>query len=326
MHEPARVESLLALGKGWLQKRKNDAIYLLTLLGIAFCRALPHGWGIRVGGGLGGLAYLLLPRERARALENLRIALSKEKGEEERRGIARRCFWNLGKNGVEMVNLPRIRDQLDRRVTLEGRQYLDEALAQGRGVLWLTAHLGNWEMIGWTVARMGYPVNVVARGVYDDRLNRLLLQSREYASVRVILRDSPTAGRQILQALRRGEILGMLMDQDTKVKGVMADFFGKKANTPAGPAILAVRRWVPVVAGFIHRESDERHRIVIYPPVEIQRTGDADRDVETNTERFNELIEREIRRYPDQWVWMHRRWRRRAAYDPALEGEVHLNH
>jgi len=158
----------------------------------------------------------------------------------------------------------------------------------------------------------------VARAVYDERLNRLLLKSRQDASVRVILRDSPTAGREILQALKRGEVLGMLIDQDTRVKGVMADFFGQKANTPAGPAILAVRRRVPVLAGFIHRESDERHRIVIYPPLDVQRTGDLDRDVQVNTERFNQVIEQEIRRHPDQWVWMHRRWRRKVAYDPAL--------
>ena len=307
------------LVKKWLQKRKNDLIYLLAVLGMALCRAIPHGWGVRLGGVLGTGGYYLIARERRRSLEHLEIAFSGEKNLEERKRIAERSFGNMGKSVVEMVNLSRLGPDLERRVTLEGRQHLDEALAQGKGVLWLTAHLGNWEMIGWYIAHLGYPVNVVAREVYDERLNRHLLKYREDASVRVILRESPSAGRQILQTLKRGEILGMLMDQDTKVKGVMADFFGRKANTPAGPAILAVRRGVPVVAGFIHRVSHEEHSIVIYPPIDVQRTGDNDRDVQANTERFNQVIEREIRRYPGQWVWVHRRWRRKAAYDPDLE-------
>jgi KDO2-lipid IV(A) lauroyltransferase len=181
-------------------------------------------------------------------------------------------------------------------------------------------------MIGCYMAQLGYPVNVVARAIYDERLNRLLLKYREEASVRVVLRDSPAAGRMILQALKKREILGMLIDQDTKVKGVMAEFFGRRANTPSGPAILAVRRSIPVVAGFIHRASDGKHHIIIYPEVEISRTGEFEKDVESTTQRFNQLIEREIRSYPCQWVWVHRRWRRKVAYDPSEEWKVHLTH
>jgi Kdo2-lipid IVA lauroyltransferase/acyltransferase len=323
--EMSRTGGILSPRK-FLQKRKNDLVYLLALLGVTFCRGIPHDWGVWLGGFLGGFVYYLLPAERLRALQHLRIAFSGEKSPAEIIRIAKGSFRHMGKNAVEMVNLSRIRKDLDRRVTLEGREYLDSALARGRGVLWLTAHLGNWEMIGCYMARLGYPVNVVARAIYDDRLNRLLLKYREEASVRVILRDSPAAGRMILQALKKGEILGMLIDQDTKVKGVMADFFGKRANTPSGPAILAVRRSVPVVAGFIHRISDVKHHIVIYPEVEISKTGEIEKDVQTNTQRFNQLIEMEIRRHPSQWVWVHRRWRRKVAYDPSEEWKVHLNH
>lgn len=307
------------------QRVKNDLLFALALAGVFLCRSIPHRWGMRAGERLGRAGYALLPRERARALDHLSMAFGPEKSAEERRRIARSCFGNMGKIAVETINLSRLRLGRDFRVLLEGRRYLDEALGEGRGVIWLTAHLGNWELIGWYMARLGYPVNVVARALYDERLNRLLLRSREDAAVRVFLRESPSTGRQILQALKRGEILGMLIDQDTKVKGVMADFFGRPANTPAGPAILAVRRGAPVVAGFIHRVSDEEHRIVIHPPLDIQRTGDTERDVAVNTERFNRVIEREIRKHPEQWVWVHRRWRRRVAYDPDLEWKVHLN-
>ena len=170
------------------------------------------------------------------------------------------------------------------------------------------------------MAAQGYPFRVVAREIYDERLNRLLLGFRREAAVRVILRDSPAAARQMLKALKNGEVIGMLIDQDTQVKGVMADFFGRKANTPAGAAILARRRSIPVLAGFIHRVSDRSHRIVIHPPIEITETDDVDRDIVANTERFNRVLEQEIREDPEGWVWMHRRWMREVAYQPAREG------
>ena len=302
------------------KKKRNDLLYLLARVAVRLFRTLPLHMGIRVGGLLGRFAYGLLRRERLRALEHLDIALSDGMNLKERKGIAAGCFENLGKNAVELVNFPRLRNELDRRITLQGREYLDETLAKGRGVIWITGHLGNWELMACYMATLGYPFRVVARKLYDERLNRLLLGFREEADVRVILRDSPDAARQMLMALRNGEVIGMLIDQDTRVKGVMADFFGRKANTPAGAAILARRRSVPVLAGFIHRVSDRSHRIVIHPPIEISETEDVEGDIVTNTERFNRVLEREIREDPEGWVWMHRRWMRERAYEPVDEG------
>ena len=296
------------------KRRRDDLLYLLALLGVRLFRVLPLSLGIRLGGWLGSAAYYVLPRERNRALDHLSIAFSDEKSLSERRRIARHCFRNLGKNAVELVNFSRIKKDLDRRITLEGRAFLDETLAGGRGLIWITGHLGNWELMACYMAHKGYPFRVIAREVYDRRMNQLLLGFRAEAAVRVILRDSPSAGREILKALKEGEVIGMLIDQDTQVKGVMADFFGRKANTPSGVAILARRRSIPVLAGFIHRVSDRRHRIVIHPPLEIVETDDLDRDVLVNTERFNKVLEEHIREDPEGWVWMHRRWKREVAY------------
>lgn len=299
------------------KKRRNDFLYALALVGVWLFQRLPLSLGIRIGDLLGWAAYFLLPRERQRALAHLDIALSAETSLRDRKRIAARCFRNLGKNAVELVNFPRLKRDLDRWITLEGREFLDETLAKGRGIVWITAHLGNWELMACYMATLGYPFRVVAREIDDGRLNRLLLDFRKEASVRVILRDSPAAARQMLEALRRGEVIGMLIDQDAQVRGVMADFFGCKANTPAGAAILARRRAVPVLAGFIHRVSGRHHRIVIHPPIEISQTEDLERDIVTNTERFNKVLEEEIRGDPDGWVWMHRRWKRREAYAPV---------
>jgi Kdo2-lipid IVA lauroyltransferase/acyltransferase len=300
-----------------LRRRKNDFVYLLALVGLSLPRLVPHRIGLRVGALLGAVAFYVLRRERQRALDHLAIALSQEMDAAQRHRVARACFANLGMNLVEIVNYPRIKKHLSRQISVEGLEHLDHALAEGRGVLWITAHLGNWELLACEMVRRGYPINVVARQVYDERLNRLLVGFREREGVRVILRESPAAGRQILQVLKTGQVLAMLIDQDTTVKGVMAEFFRRRANTPAGPAILVRRRRIPVVAGFIHRASSREHRITIYPAIPVEFTDDLSRDVQVITERFNRLIEQQIRKHPQQWVWIHRRWRRRTAYDAA---------
>jgi KDO2-lipid IV(A) lauroyltransferase len=141
------------------------------------------------------------------------------------------------------------------------------------------------------------------------------------AGVSTILRDSPQAGREILQALKGNRILAMLIDQDTKVRGVMVDFFGRKANTAAGAAILARRLSVPVIAGFIHRTEDGCHRIKIYPPIEMTNTGDYRKDIEENTQKYTQIIEKHIKEFPEDWVWIHRRWRRHTPYLPVVPKE-----
>lgn len=298
----------------FLQRRKNDLIFGLAVAGLWIFRALPQAFALRLARGLGSLSYYLLSRERKRALEHLRIVFAAEMSERRRRQIARRSFEHLAMNAAELAQGRRIRAKLDSVVTVVGQEHLDRALSHGQGVLWITGHLGNWELLAWYWAYKGHKLHVVAREVYDERLNRLLMQSRKEAGVSVILRDSPSAGREILRVLKRRECLAMLIDQDTRVKGVMAEFFGRKANTPAGPALLAVRQAVPVVAGFIRRVSYGKHEIVISPPVELIRTGDLEEDVRLNTERFNRILEGYIRAHPEQWVWMHRRWRRQKPY------------
>jgi KDO2-lipid IV(A) lauroyltransferase len=301
------------------KRRRDDFLYALALVSTRLFQLLPLVWGLWIGGFLGWAAYFLLPRYRTWALEHLAIAFASEMPVAARKRIARRCFQNLGKSAVELVNFSRLKKDMDRWITLEGREFLDETLAKGRGLIWITGHLGNWELMACFMACQGYPFRVVARELYEERFNRLLLDFRREAAVRVILRDSPAAGRQMLKALKNGEVVGMLIDQDTKVKGVMADFFGYKANTPAGPAILARRRSIPVLAGFIHRVGGRRHRIVIHPPIEIVETDDVDRDIVVNTERLNKVLEQQIREDPEQWVWMHQRWKREVAYQPARE-------
>jgi KDO2-lipid IV(A) lauroyltransferase len=178
-------------------------------------------------------------------------------------------------------------------------------------VIFVTGHIGNWELLAALVARRGYDASVVATPVYDERLDQRLVAARAVHGVETIRRGSASAARQLLSSLRRNAVLGMLIDQDTDVDGAFVPFFGRLAHTPVGAAALALRTDARVICGFLVREGASRHRLVLQGPVELVRTGDSDHDVVENTARLTEMIERHIRAHPDQWIWFHRRWKRR---------------
>ncbi len=230
---------------------------------------------------------------------------------------------NLGRSGLEMLMLSRRRGtRIERWCTIDDEARLREALSGGRGVVFVTAHTGNWEMLAALVARRGYPATVVATPVYDRRLDDLLIAARAAQGVETISRGSASAARQLLSALRRNAFLGMLIDQDTDVDGVFVPFFGRAAYTPTGAAALALRTGAAVVCGFLVREGSIRHRMVVQGPITLIRTGDHERDITENTALFTGLIERHIRTFPDQWVWFHRRWKRRPSMVVSSETEM----
>jgi KDO2-lipid IV(A) lauroyltransferase len=272
---------------------------------------LPWRPGVALGGWLGGLAYSLLPGARRRALTHLAVAFPDGGGETHHRAIARRSFVNLGRSAFEVLMLSRrSHPPIERLCAVEGEERLKAALAAGRGVIFLTGHFGNWELMAALVTRRGYPASVVATPVYDPRLDRLLVDARARHGVHTISRGSPSAARHLLSGLRRNAILGMLIDQDTDVDGVFVPFFGRPAYTPSGPSALALKTGAAVIFGFILREGGSRHRLILQGPIELIRTGDPARDIRENTARFTREIEQWIRSHPDHWVWMHNRWKR----------------
>ena len=287
----------------------------------ALAGVLPWRLGVALGGRVGWLAFAALPGARRRALAHLAIAFPDGAGDSsvtldrclaaDHRAIARRSFVNLGRSAFEVLMLSRrSHPPIERLCAIEGEERLKAALAAGRGVIFLTGHLGNWELMAALVTRRGYPASVVATPVYDPRLDRRLVDARARHGVHTISRGSPSAARHLLSGLRRNAILGMLIDQDTDVDGVFVPFFGRPAYTPAGPAALALKTGAPVIFGFILREGAFRHRLILQGPVELIRTGDPALDIRENTARFTREIERFIRSHPDHWVWMHNRWKR----------------
>jgi len=291
---------------------------LLAILRLPL-RALPWTIGLRVGAGLGAAAYVILGKERRRAIDQLRLALGGERSVRECRQIAFRSFCNLGRTFYEVLNLDRIdRRELDRRVRFEGEEALKAAVSPGRGVLFVTGHVGNWEWMGAAVA-MRYPLAVVAAPIYDPLVEDVMIRLRAAHGIETLVRDSPGSVKRLIRMLRAGGVVGLLIDQDTKADGVFVPFFHREAYTPAGAARLAFRAGASVVVGFILREGRDRHRVVIQGPLDLRETGDADRDIREATARFTKLIEDQIRETPDQWIWMHRRWKRQPPATSAPE-------
>jgi len=194
------------------------------------------------------------------------------------------------------------------RVRLEGVEHVKAALAEGRGALLLGAHFGNFELLAAAHALTGLPpVNVVVRPLDNPYLDALVARGRERAQISLIAKRAALKG--MTAALARGECVGILLDQNDGRHGVFVPFFGRPASTSRSLAVLALKTGAPVVPAFIHRLRDGEHHVTLEPAIPVVRTGHVDRDVELNTARFTEAIERQVRAHPEQWFWVHRRWK-----------------
>jgi len=259
-----------------------------------------------VGKRLGGLAWHLSRRDRRRSLAHLGIAFP-ELSEWERQGLARASFRHLATHLTELLHLAgRTDGEILEHIDFEGAKDLPKTLHEaGHPLVVLTGHCGNWELLGPVFRALGIPLSAVVRALDEPRLHELLEKLRRDFGTETIDRGSPGAARKLLSALRQGRALMMLIDQDTEVEGVWVPFFGRPAYTPVGAAKLALHQDAAVVPTFIERRADGHHVVRFQPPLELPDEPTA------ATAAMTAAIEAQIRRCPEQWVWMHRRWRRR---------------
>lgn len=282
--------------------------YLLYILAVILkwtVQYLPRTFALFLGKVGGELCFRLLSREQRRTIYHLNIALGNNM---ENYNIARGVFRHLGMNLLEWMQMPRMdKEAINSIVKTTGIERIDNALARGKGVIVLISHLGNWEYLGAYMMLNGYKGSVVAKRIYYPRYNRLLLELRCSVGVNTLWRNGSV--RSMVEVLRQNRLLGILPDQDTdKVDGIFIDFFGMPAYTPAGPVSLALATGASIVPCFIVREG-EGHHIFVEEPLELTITSNKAETVRINTERWSAITERYIRRYPEQWVWMHRRWK-----------------
>jgi KDO2-lipid IV(A) lauroyltransferase len=300
------------------RRLKNDLIYVAVRAAARAVGLLPVTIAAAVGRCVGLAAYCLAGRERRRAMANLEAALGNEIDARGRRRVVRRLAVNLGEWACFDLALCRRGDALEWvEFPDEDRERLLGALAGGEGAVAFSAHFGNWELLAAALARSGVRVSTLARAGYDPRLGRLVEDLRGRFGVKTIWRESPGAAGGMISALRNGELLALLIDQDIRgAKGAFVPFFGRPAFTAVGAAALALRLDAPALGIFLHPTGRLRHRIRV-ETVPLARSNDRARDVRENTALFTAAIERQIRERPECWVWFHDRYRTRPGPPPA---------
>jgi KDO2-lipid IV(A) lauroyltransferase len=288
---------------------RNFAEYALALAALKSLEILPLSIAFWLAGGFTWLLDLAVPRLRRTALQNLAFALP----DEDPGRIVDGVFRSIARLLVAFARFPAIRhDTLPRWIRLEGSEHYERAIAAGRGVLFATAHLGNWELSAYAHALFAAPMNVVVRPLDNPLIDRLVERRRSLSGNRPIFKKD--YARAILKALAANQAVGILIDQNaSEDSGVFVDFFGTPACAGTGFAKLAARSGAAVIPGFaIWSEKEQRHVLRFYPPVPM--TGDAARD----TQALQSQLEAVIREYPDQWLWIHRRWKTRPPGTPPL--------
>jgi KDO2-lipid IV(A) lauroyltransferase len=302
--------------------RKRSLTEYLTFKAFrGLVRTLPRPLCLALGRGLGSLAYALDGRHRRLALDNLRTAFGDGLNERGRKRTARASFRHFGATLFDIFKLAsRGPDAVAARVSVEGAEHLRSALREGKGALLFTAHFGNWEVGSVPISRLGR-LSVVARALDNALLERELAAVRARLGAEVIYKT--TAARPILHALRRNEIVAILMDQNVlREQAVFVDFFGKAAATTPAPATFHLRTGAPLIPAFCVPAPGRGYRLTIHPPLRFEAGDDAERDVLKLTQVCTKMIEGEIRERPGLWLWFHNRWKSRpaAAPDGAKEG------
>jgi KDO2-lipid IV(A) lauroyltransferase len=314
----------MAKQRGKLQTNLEYATVRLLLgtLGL-----LPRRAAVAIGRGLGRIAYTLAGGLRRTGLRNLELAFP-DMSDAERKRTLRRSMVGLGRQLGEFSQFPRATpESLRDLVEYDGIEILHEAQRRGRGIIFLTCHLGAWEVLSFAHSALHNPISFMVRRLDNPRVEGLIDRIRTRFGNKSI--DKKMAARSALKLLREGGTLGILADLNTQPhEGVFVPFFDHPACTTSGIAVLALRTdasVIPVVAPW----HEERGRYVFHgsPIVELVRTGEHERDVETNTARFTAAIEEQIRKYPDQWLWVHKRWKTRPdgeidLYDDKIVGKV----
>jgi KDO2-lipid IV(A) lauroyltransferase len=268
--------------------------------------------------GIGGVVYLLHFRLREVGMRNLEMALP-EKSEAERARILRGVFTSLGRQLAELCQFPKYtKDNVENVVVYDGLENYQRAYARGKGVLFLTAHFGGWELSAFAHSLHGHWLHVVMRPMDNEYLDRMLQGYRTMHGNKVVPKDDFVRG--LLAAMKAGETVGILMDTNmTPPQGVFVDFFGVPACTASGLARIALRTDATVVPGFtIWDEALGKYRLRFDPAVELARTGNLEADIVANTQKFTKVIEDYVRKYPEQWLWVHRRWKTRPEGQPPL--------
>ncbi len=266
---------------------------------------------------LAALSYIFWPRLRRVGMFNLGIAFP-DWTDKRRRQVLFAEFRNLGRMLADFAHFPQLnRENIERLIIYDGFENYDEARKKGRGIIFLTAHFGNWELGSFAHGVYGYPCNFVVREMDNPLMDELISRHRCASGGHAI--EKREFARQTLRAFERNEAVGILMDQNMLAgEGIFVDFFGLPACTTSGPARVARRTGAPVILGLVIWDAKLKKYRLRFDRIDWIKGPNPEKEIELNTANFTKRIEDYVRRYPDQWLWVHRRWKTRPPGEPPL--------
>jgi Kdo2-lipid IVA lauroyltransferase/acyltransferase len=291
-------------------KVKHYIEYLFYIAASAVLKNIPRGAGYWLMRRFGDFVFYVVQARRKVALANIRIAFGTVKTESEIRALARKVYQNFAMTAMDVVRLPELSLEKIKEITsLEGKEYLDNSRARGKGTVMITGHLGFWDITGLRILAEGYPMTYVSGGFRNLMIDKLYNWFREQRGIKVLPRQYALRG--VLKSLARNELIGIVSDQNAGTNGVFVDFFGKKASTPIGAARFALKSGASIVMVLNVPDADRKHYRALVIPVEINKTGDEEKDTLLYTERFTKILEDVVRQHPEHYFWLHRRWKTR---------------
>lgn len=296
------------------KRLKYGALYWFVRALIFIANAMPRKWWLKFCGILGLIAYNVVTSARDKAIYHIGMAYSGELSMRDVVQMSKDVFRMLGRNGGEILRAIKVKtlDDLNKILVTHGFENFEAAKAKGKGVIFLTCHLGAFDLQVTNMALRGLKPNIIGTPLKDERLNELLFNYRNAYGAVAVERGRETL--RLIKTLKQAGSVAILIDQDTKVKSRFVDFFGMPASTPVGAAILAIKTGAAVVPTYVYLdETDWKQHMHILPEIPISITGDEEIDMVENTKTFTKFIEDTIRMHPTQWVWMHERWKTRPG-------------
>ncbi len=291
------------------RKIRYAVIYALVRFMIFISNLMPRTTWLKFCGTLGRLASVFTVQSKKLAYRHLTMVYRHEKSDTEIKKLTTQVYEMLGKNAGEVIRSFPVSDYNDfKKITdVKGFEYAVQAYQKGKGVIFLTAHVGAFELIATELSFRGYKPLIVGTRLKDQRLNELLSSQRAKLGAVAVERGKDTV--RLVRNLKTGGTMAILIDQDTKVKSRFVNFMGFPCATPIGATLLALKTGAAVVPVFTHLREDYTVDIQYYPEIELTVTGDEETDLVTNTQKLSDSIEHEVRKHPAQWVWMHERWK-----------------
>jgi len=285
---------------------KNHIEYFFLFYLVKFFNLFPLRIALKIAEYIGRLLFHLDKKHRQRALDNLTFAFS-EKSYSEIKDICRKVYINSAKIFMEFIFLPKIdKDFVKRNVKIVGEENLKKGLKLNKGIIGITGHIGNWELLGAILVKSGYGLSAVYHPMRNPLSDKLFYQLRYESGMELISMKNSLKGS--IKALKENRILGLIADQDAGGSGVFVNFFNRPASTAKGPAVFAIKTGAPMIIFTLIREKGDRFTLYIDEPLKVRRSGNLEDDILYNTKLWSDELEKWVRKYPEQWFWVHRKW------------------